>query len=66
MYGAKYVWLLVGWYMRDWWLVEDDGIDCTPEELTEAVEGYFAVDSMDTNVDDRMSVSGLVSCRDFF
>eukprot|EP00057_Strongylocentrotus_purpuratus_P002782 XP_003725244.1 PREDICTED: gamma-aminobutyric acid type B receptor subunit 1 [Strongylocentrotus purpuratus] len=59
LYGAKYVWLLVGWYMRDWWLVEDDRIDCTPEELTEAVEGYFAVDSMDTNVDDRMSVSGL-------
>nr|XP_054755802.1 gamma-aminobutyric acid type B receptor subunit 2-like isoform X2 [Lytechinus pictus] len=61
MYGAKYVWLLVGWYMRDWWLVEDDRIDCTPEELTEAVEGYFAVDSMDTNIDDRMSVSGLTS-----
>ncbi|XP_072171308.1 gamma-aminobutyric acid type B receptor subunit 2-like [Diadema setosum] len=71
MYGAKYVWLLVGWYSHHWWLVEDDdddAVDCTPEELTEAVEGYFAVDSLDVNIDDRPSVSGLTSSdfqRDF-
>ena len=59
MYGAKYVWFLLGWYQQRWWEDKND-TDCTPAQLEKVVEGYFAVDSLNTNVDDKESISGLV------
>ena len=60
MYGSKYVWLLPGWFQREWWRAEDD-TDCTADELANTVAGYFAIDSLDINIDNRSSISGLVS-----
>ncbi|XP_033632295.1 gamma-aminobutyric acid type B receptor subunit 2-like [Asterias rubens] len=60
MYGSKYVWLLPGWFQREWWRAEDD-TDCTADELAKTVAGYFAIDSLDINIDNRSSISGLTS-----
>ncbi len=60
MYGAKYVWFLLGWYQQRWWEDKNDTA-CTPDQLATVVDGYFAVDSLNTNVKNIKSVSGLVS-----
>ena len=41
LYGRRIVWILNGWYDAEWWKTKDDSIDCTPEQLSEVVEGYF-------------------------
>ncbi|XP_022086469.1 gamma-aminobutyric acid type B receptor subunit 2-like isoform X2 [Acanthaster planci] len=60
MYGPKYVWILPGWFQREWWRAEAD-TDCSAEDLAEVAEGYFAIDSLDINIDNRSSISGLTS-----
>ncbi|XP_038054948.1 gamma-aminobutyric acid type B receptor subunit 2-like [Patiria miniata] len=60
MYGSKYVWILPGWFQREWWRAEMD-TDCTAEELARVVEGYFSIESLDINIDNRSSISGLTS-----
>ncbi|KAL9979471.1 hypothetical protein ACROYT_G017142 [Oculina patagonica] len=44
MFGAKYVWILLGYIERNWWLVNDSSITCSPQELVEAMDGYLATD----------------------
>ncbi len=61
MYGPRYVWMLVGWYKSHWWETEDT--QCTIEELRQAVEGYFSVDTLNSIIGDTKAVSGLVSGR---
>nr|KAG5702808.1 hypothetical protein BaRGS_001890 [Batillaria attramentaria] len=41
LYGRGVVWILNGWYGAEWWKEDDPSIDCTPEQLAEALEGYF-------------------------
>ncbi len=58
MYGPRYVWMLVGWYKERWWEVEDTR--CTVDQLTQATEGYFAVDTLNSIIGNKRAVSGLV------
>ena len=44
MFGAKYVWILLGYIEREWWLVNDSSITCSSQELAEAMDGYLATD----------------------
>ena len=60
MYGSRYVWMLLGWYTERWWTVGNN-TNCTHQQLAEAVNGYFAVDSLNYIIDDGKSLSGLVS-----
>ena len=42
LYGRQIVWILPGFYDIEWWKTPDDSIDCTPDQLGHAVEGYFS------------------------
>nr|XP_006812189.1 PREDICTED: gamma-aminobutyric acid type B receptor subunit 1-like [Saccoglossus kowalevskii] len=59
LYGQKYVYLLPGWYTDGWWIVSDHNIDCTVDQMKEAIEGYISVESLLLSRDDDVTVSGL-------
>ncbi|XP_013382265.1 gamma-aminobutyric acid type B receptor subunit 2 [Lingula anatina] len=61
IYGLKYVWLLVGDFTSQWWEKSHNFSDCTEQELTEAVNGYFAVNSLNFIVGNSKSTSGLTN-----
>ena len=67
MYGKRYAWIIIGWYEDKWWekSLDQDDISCSPDEMTEAVEGYLATDHLNLNEDEITSkertVSGWVS-----
>ena len=61
MFGPRYVWMLVGGYKDRWWEEEDPRCRCTTEELRQATEGYFSVDTLNSIIGPQKAVSGLVS-----
>ncbi|XP_041350845.1 gamma-aminobutyric acid type B receptor subunit 1-like [Gigantopelta aegis] len=60
LYGPKIVWIINGWYDKNWWYAKED-TDCTVDQLSEAVEGYFTVDRLYLNPKKQLTVSGLTS-----
>lgn len=62
MYGAKYVWLLLDWYDNTrWWLEDDASIDCTKDQMTAAVQGYFSIESVGIVLDNTPTLSRMVN-----
>ena len=59
--GDDYVWMLIGWYSDKWWEQDDDSIDCTPEEMRQAVRGYISVESLQLGAPEVMTVANIVS-----
>ncbi|XP_048240319.1 gamma-aminobutyric acid type B receptor subunit 1-like [Haliotis rufescens] len=59
LYGNKIVWVINGWFDDFWWLVPDVNVDCTPEEMSRAVEGYIAVDRLYISPIEIPAISGL-------
>lgn len=56
------MWLLLDWYdNKNWWLVKDDEVDCTEEQMRKAVEGYFSIESARIVSNNQPTVSGMVS-----
>lgn len=45
MYSPRYVWILHGWYTKNWW-TNSKGTSCNDKELADAVDGYISVDSV--------------------
>ncbi|XP_033640825.1 gamma-aminobutyric acid type B receptor subunit 1-like [Asterias rubens] len=43
MYGAKYVWIMTGWLEYNWWREPDDAINCTVDQMEEAIANQFGV-----------------------
>ncbi|XP_022083852.1 gamma-aminobutyric acid type B receptor subunit 1-like [Acanthaster planci] len=43
MYGPNYVWMIPGYYSNGWWMTTEEGLDCTPDELKRATEGYLTI-----------------------
>ncbi|VDK68913.1 unnamed protein product [Litomosoides sigmodontis] len=43
IYGENYAWILPGYHRSDWWH-NATGASCTVEELTQVIEGHFAVE----------------------
>ncbi|XP_072031852.1 gamma-aminobutyric acid type B receptor subunit 2-like [Amphiura filiformis] len=59
--GDDYVWLLIGWYAHEWWAADDDYIDCTVEEMTEAVLSsmYISTEPLQLSTKTEPIVSGI-------
>ena len=56
------MWLLLDWYdNKQWWLVKDDEVACTEEQMSKAVEGYFSIESARIVSDNKLTISGMVS-----
>ncbi|XP_068718717.1 gamma-aminobutyric acid type B receptor subunit 2-like isoform X2 [Montipora capricornis] len=62
MYGEHYVWILLDWYdNKQWWLINDNQVDCTPEQMDKAVDGYFSIESARIVSSNAPTLSGLTS-----
>ena len=62
MFGPKYVWILLGYIEREWWLVNDTSITCSSHELSEAMDGYLATNYLWNTGLDTKTVYGKVFC----
>ncbi|XP_039624625.1 gamma-aminobutyric acid type B receptor subunit 1 isoform X1 [Polypterus senegalus] len=61
LYGKKYVWFLIGWYADNWFKIKDPSINCTVENMTEAVEGHVTTEIVMLNPETVKGASNLTS-----
>ena len=61
LYGKKHVWFLIGWYADNWFKIHDPSINCTVEQMTEAVEGHVTTEIVMLNPETVRGASNLVS-----
>ncbi|CAL9706099.1 unnamed protein product [Knipowitschia caucasica] len=61
LYGKKYVWFLIGWYADNWFKIKDPAINCSVENMTEAVEGHVTTEIVMLNPETIKGVSNLTS-----
>uniref|UniRef100_A0A671N104 Gamma-aminobutyric acid type B receptor subunit 1-like n=1 Tax=Sinocyclocheilus anshuiensis TaxID=1608454 RepID=A0A671N104_9TELE len=61
LYGKKYVWFLIGWYADNWFKIKDPAINCTVENMTEAVEGHVTTEIVMLNPETVRGASNLTS-----
>jgi len=52
--------MLLGGYSPGWTRLRPTGVDCSGQQLAEATDGYFTVDSLNAIVGDGTSIAGLV------
>ena len=58
------MWIIYGHYDPEWWIVDEEyeeWLDCTPEEMTKAVDGYIGVKFETLSRLPNKTVSGYVS-----
>lgn len=60
LFGKKYVWFLIGWYADNWFRIKDANINCTEEEMKEAVEGHITTEIVMLNPENTRSISNMV------
>lgn len=60
LFGKKYVWFLIGWYADNWFRIKDANINCTEEEMREAVEGHITTEIVMLNPENTRSISNMV------
>lgn len=60
LYGKKYVWFLIGWYADNWFKIKDPAINCTVENMMEAVEGHVTTEIVMLNPETVRGVSNMV------
>ncbi|XP_055338701.1 gamma-aminobutyric acid type B receptor subunit 1-like isoform X3 [Paramacrobiotus metropolitanus] len=61
LYGKRVVWLIIGWYADNWYEVDPDkdpDVNCTKEELKEALEGHLTAESLIRNSNNVSTLSG--------
>ncbi|XP_056142362.1 gamma-aminobutyric acid type B receptor subunit 1 isoform X1 [Lampris incognitus] len=61
LYGKKYVWFLIGWYADNWFKIKDPAINCTVENMTEAVEGHVTTEIVMLNPETVRGASNMTS-----
>ncbi|CAH1272386.1 GABBR1 [Branchiostoma lanceolatum] len=60
MYGKRYVWFIIGWYPDNWYQkVEENEVNCTVNQMREALQGHFTTEMTMRSLDDTPSFSGL-------
>ncbi|PIK56916.1 putative gamma-aminobutyric acid type B receptor subunit 1-like [Apostichopus japonicus] len=64
MYGKNYMWILLGWWSKDWWLVDEnskgENLTCTPDELIETVASsmYISTEVEQLDLSSKETVAG--------
>uniref|UniRef100_UPI00398EAA45 gamma-aminobutyric acid type B receptor subunit 1 n=1 Tax=Pristiophorus japonicus TaxID=55135 RepID=UPI00398EAA45 len=61
LYGKKYVWFLIGWYADSWFKIQDNNINCTVQNMTEAVEGHLTTEILMVNPTNTRGISKMTS-----
>ncbi|XP_013406570.1 gamma-aminobutyric acid type B receptor subunit 1-like [Lingula anatina] len=65
LYGKKYVWFLIGWYPDKWYLKPDPNVNCTAEQLREALEGHFTTEAMMLNQNKTVVSDAGITAQEF-
>ncbi|XP_032222381.2 gamma-aminobutyric acid type B receptor subunit 2 isoform X2 [Nematostella vectensis] len=55
MYGARYLWLIPGWFSDQWWNITDT--DCTPAQIKLAAGNYIAIMESTWSTDPRLTIN---------
>ncbi|XP_070551242.1 gamma-aminobutyric acid type B receptor subunit 2-like isoform X2 [Ptychodera flava] len=58
MYGPKYMYFILGWYIHEWWL-DTSNIDCTTEQLIEVIELVVGMEGLQLDPGNVTTVSGM-------
>ncbi len=60
---AGYIWIVYGWWSQDWYKQEDETIECTSDEMTQAVSStnMLIVDWKQLSTREEPTVANLVS-----
>ncbi|XP_072497619.1 gamma-aminobutyric acid type B receptor subunit 1 isoform X3 [Notamacropus eugenii] len=61
LFGKKYVWFLIGWYADNWFRTPDPAINCTEQEMAEAVEGHVTTEIVMLNPENTRGISNMTS-----
>lgn len=63
MYGPQYVWMMPGFYQRDWFVkvLNESQVNCTSNQIQEVIEGYVAFKNELLPVSDEKPLAGYVS-----
>ncbi|XP_046543396.1 gamma-aminobutyric acid type B receptor subunit 1-like [Haliotis rubra] len=61
LYGKKYVWFIIGWYPDNWYKQADPSINCTVEQLEEALEGHFTTEAVILHQEPTITEVGLTA-----
>ncbi|XP_022088746.1 gamma-aminobutyric acid type B receptor subunit 1-like [Acanthaster planci] len=65
MYGAKYVWIVPGWITLNIWLVPDDSVDCSLDQLREVAGGQIGINAVSLPPDSQRApaLSGMTTSK---
>ena len=61
MFGPRYLWIIIGYIERDWWLINDSSIACTADQLMAAANRHLSTDYLWQAREDLETISGKVS-----
>lgn len=61
MFGRNYQWILWGGHSKDWWLSEDPRVNCSSEQLIDALNGYMSTDFLPLSLDNETTIAHIVS-----
>lgn len=61
MFGRKYQWIVMGTYRYEWWKVEEPEMNCTVENLEEALQQTILTDLLPLSTSGEITISGIVS-----
>lgn len=65
MYGRKYQWIVMGTYRKKWWKKIEPDLNCTLDELEEALQQTILTDLLPLSTSGEITISGIVSELDF-
>ena len=55
------MWFIIGWYPNNWYKVYDESINCTADQLKEALEGHITTEAVILHQENTMTKSNMVS-----
>ncbi|XP_038063944.1 gamma-aminobutyric acid type B receptor subunit 1-like [Patiria miniata] len=61
LYGPRNVWMIIGWYPDEWYKTPDPKVNCTAEQLMEALQYHITTEALILKPDDTPSISGMTS-----
>ncbi|XP_072015945.1 gamma-aminobutyric acid type B receptor subunit 1-like [Amphiura filiformis] len=63
--GPGYMWLMVGWYPKKWWEVEDDTVTCSMEEMRRAARStyYISTESLQLSTSPDITVADITAAE---
>jgi len=59
LFGPKIVWLMFGFFSKEFWRSELNKIDCTEDQMKQVVEGLFLIKHANNNQDQKTGIANV-------